>query len=68
MSSILATVAAISIFPRKKESPIAPHKRTAELAEREYDRAVDDLQRSTEELVKVIEEKLKCSHPKSTST
>lgn len=57
MSSWLATAAAVS-FLRKKESPIAPFKRTAELAEEEQRKALKELEDATCELVRVVAEKM----------
>lgn len=57
MSGWLATAAAIS-FLRKKESPIAPFKRTAELAEREQQKALKELEEATCKLVKIVSERM----------
>lgn len=57
MSSWLATAAAIS-FLRKKESPIAPFKRTAELAEQEHQKAIKELEEATCKLVKIVSERM----------
>jgi hypothetical protein len=57
VSSWLATVAAVSIL-KKKESPITPFKRTAELAEYEQKKALRDLEDATKELVRVVAERI----------
>lgn len=57
MSSWLASAAAIS-FLRKRESRIEPFKRTVELAEQEQQKAVKDLEDATNELMKLMAERI----------
>lgn len=43
---------------RKKESPLEPFKRTEKLAEELYNKALNDLECATQDLVHVTEKKL----------
>lgn len=57
MSSWLAaTIGVVAI--KRKPDPIAPFKRTVELAEAEQQKAIKELEAATEKLIQVVAEKL----------
>lgn len=57
--SMIAAFAAITHAVRKKEDTLAPFKRTAELADKEQDKAFSDLEIAVKELTKIVEGKSK---------
>jgi len=57
MSGWLAATLGVAMIKRK-ESPIEPFKRTAELAEREQQKALQDLEEATTKLIKIVAERM----------
>lgn len=57
MSSWAAALLSVSLL-KKKESPIEPFKRTAALVDEMHNKAVNDLECATRELIQEIEKKL----------
>lgn len=57
--SMITAFAAITHVIRKRESPLEPFKRTAQLAEAEQEKAFVNLDNAVQELMKAVEEKSK---------
>ena len=57
MSTWLAVALSVPLL-KKRESPIEPFKRTAELAEKQHDEALQSLECATKELLEELEKKL----------
>lgn len=56
---MITAFAAITHVIRKRESPLEPFKRTAQLAEAEQEKAFVNLDNAVQELMKAVEEKSK---------
>lgn len=57
--STIAALMGIAHITRKRESPLEPFKRTAQLADEEQEKAFTELECALQELKRVVEEKSK---------
>lgn len=57
MSTWLAVALSVPLL-KKRESPIEPFKRTAELAEQEHEKALQNLECAAKELIQELEKKI----------
>jgi hypothetical protein len=58
MGNTLMSIIAIAALVKRKESPIEPFKRTAQLVDGEVEQALRDLECSAQTLVEVVKEKI----------